>query len=342
MSDERPGQPGRELEPRWLAQMAHLTTPATVWKYVEGACQRSRAQLVMLDLEDSIPRDDRARLEAGRAHVARAVNELDWGGKLRCFRPRGAELDPELEDVRAVVAACGGRLDGLVYPKVESPAEVVRLDAALAAAERTAGLPEGHIRVELLIESVRAEEHAFVIAATTPRLAGLVFGAFDYWSSLGMGAVPYRFDHPLLDEARRRVVKAAASVGVPAIAEMTVNYPTRDKSAAEQRAALDECRRDAHHARDLGFRGKWTGIPAQVDVVLEVFALAPEVVARAVELARRYRAAEAAGRGAVMIDGVMADRALDRVARTTLAQAHALGALDDATARELEIPGRRR
>ncbi|HVG17814.1 MAG TPA: hypothetical protein VNI02_02090, partial [Blastocatellia bacterium] len=48
-----------ELDPKYLLQMAHLTTPATVWKYVEGAVTRSKANLVMLDLEDSIPRDNR-------------------------------------------------------------------------------------------------------------------------------------------------------------------------------------------------------------------------------------------------------------------------------------------
>src|SRR5215470_4146363 len=68
-----------DLEPKYLAQMAHLTTPATVWKYVEGAATRSRANLVMLDLEDSIPRHNQALLDQGRANVIRAFNELDWG-----------------------------------------------------------------------------------------------------------------------------------------------------------------------------------------------------------------------------------------------------------------------
>src|SRR5260370_36820680 len=80
-----------ELEPKYLLQMAHLTTPATVWKYVESAVTKSAANLVMLDLEDSIPRDNPELLEQGRANVIRAFNELDWGGRLRFFRPRGLE-----------------------------------------------------------------------------------------------------------------------------------------------------------------------------------------------------------------------------------------------------------
>src|SRR6266567_335268 len=88
-----------ELEPKYLLQMAHLTTPATVWKYVESAVTKSKANLVMLDLEDSIPRDNRDLLEQGRANIIRAFNELDWGARLRFFRPRGLELDPAHEDI---------------------------------------------------------------------------------------------------------------------------------------------------------------------------------------------------------------------------------------------------
>ena len=113
----------------------------------------------------------------------------------------------------------------------------------------------------MLIESANAEEQVFEIARSSRRLVGLIFGAFDYWGSLRMVGEPYRTDHPLVDHARARIVKAAASVGLPAIAEMTLNYPTKDKTEAEQKAALDECRRDAEYARSFGFRGKWTGIP---------------------------------------------------------------------------------
>src|SRR6266567_5629967 len=67
-----------ELDPKYLLQMAHLTTPATVWKYVESAVTKSKANLVMLDLEDSIPRDNAELLERGRANLIRAFNELDW------------------------------------------------------------------------------------------------------------------------------------------------------------------------------------------------------------------------------------------------------------------------
>lgn len=329
--------PRAPLAPRLLAQRTHLTVPATVPKYVEGAVTRSDADLVMLDLEDSIPRGDDALLRAGRDAIVRAMNDLDWGRRLRFFRPRGAALDPSHEDVRDVVARAGARVEGLVYPKVDSPDELRALDATLDSLEKQHGFDGGVIRVAVLIESVHAEERAFEIAAASTRISALVFGAFDYFASLGMLDVAYAFDHPLVDGARARIAKAAASVGVPAIAEMTTRFPTKDKSAEEQRAAIDECRRDAEHAKRLGFRGKWVGIPAQVAIVNEVFSIADVTVKEAIAQARAFLAAERAGRGATIVDGKMHDRANDRVARVLLATALRMGKLDAAIAAELGI-----
>ena len=325
------------LDSRFLVQPAHLTTPATVWKYVEGACTRSTASLVMLDLEDSIPRGDHEALRVGRENVVRAFNELDWGTRLRFFRPRGLALDPGLEDLETVLAGAGARVEGVVLPKVEGADEVRLVDEVLTEIEARNRIPPRSIRLEVLIESALAVEEAFAIARASKRIVGLVFGSHDYWSSLGMLGVPYRRDHALVDYARARIVSAAAVIGVPAIAEMTFEFPTKDKGEAERAAALEACRLDALHARDLGFRGKWVGIPAQTDIALEVFALPDDVVARAVEEARAFLAAERAGRGATIIAGKMADRATDRLNRVALRTAYVMGRLDAEVARELGV-----
>jgi citrate lyase beta subunit len=326
-----------DLEPRYLVQMAHLTVPATVWKYVEGAATRSKANLVMLDLEDSIPRASDELLQQGRVNIIRAFNELDWGARLRFFRPRGLELDPAHEDIAVICEQAGANLDGLIYPKIESADEVRSIDATLAALEQKLGLPAGRIRIEVLIESCSAEREVFDIARSSRRLVGLVFGSYDYWASLGHGAAGYRADHPLINQARGAIVKAAASVGVPAIAEMTTNYPTRDKTDEERQAAIEEFRRDALLARDFGFAGKWTGIPEQSLMAVEIFQVADEEIARATREAKQFLDAEREGRGATMIAGKMADRATDRLNRNTLKIAYALGRLDAETAAELGL-----
>jgi len=325
------------LEAKYLLQMAHLTTPATVAKYVESACTKSAASLVMLDMEDSIPRGNHALLETARNNVVGALNNLDWGARLRFFRPRGLRLDPGHTDIIDIVTRAGAKLDGLVYPKIESAAEVVSIDHTLSGLEAQLHLPPGQIRIEVLIESANAEEQVFEIARSSKRLVGLIFGAFDYWGSLRMIGEKYRTDHPLIDHARARIVKAAASVGLPAIAEMTLNYPTKDKSEADQREALTECRRDAEYARSFGFRGKWAGIPPQTQIALDTFSIPDSVIQEAITAAKAFLQAERQGLGATMIDGKMSDRATDRIHRVALQTAYALGRIDAATATELGL-----
>ncbi|MCZ7582005.1 MAG: aldolase/citrate lyase family protein [Deltaproteobacteria bacterium] len=214
-----------------------LTVPATNWKYVEGA-SRSKANLVMLDLEDSIPRGNDELLQQGRENIIKGYRDLDWGDIIKYFRPRGLALDPDFEDIAVIVTAAGEYIDGLIYPKIESAEEVRSIDRALTELEKSAGLPAGKITFQVLIESVNAEEHVFDIAKASPRLTALIFGAFDYWGSLGFLPHLYSADHPIINDVRCRVVKAAASVGIPAIAEMTLNYPTRDKTDEQKKSGI--------------------------------------------------------------------------------------------------------
>ena len=95
------------LEAKYLVQMAHLTTPATVAKYVEAACTKSVANLIMLDLEDSIPRGNDQLLQQGRENIVNALTRLDWGRRLRFVRPRGLRLDPGHTDIIDVVTRAG-------------------------------------------------------------------------------------------------------------------------------------------------------------------------------------------------------------------------------------------
>jgi len=147
-----------DLDARSFVQMAHLTTPATRWSMVEKACTKAKANLVMLDMEDSTPRGDDEALHHARWNVIRAYKELgDWNGQLKFFRPRGLQLDPGHTDICVIVAEAGEHIDGLIYPKMETPEELQSIDETLTALERKHGLEEGKIKLEVLIESVSAD-----------------------------------------------------------------------------------------------------------------------------------------------------------------------------------------
>ncbi|MBO0693486.1 MAG: CoA ester lyase, partial [Acidimicrobiaceae bacterium] len=141
------------------------------------------ADMFFLDLEDSVPPADK---EASRARVASAVREMDWGDAVLAVRVNAWDTRWTYGDVIEVVPAAGDRLDVLVLPKVQSPAEVAALDLLLRQVETNAGLPVGHIGIEAQIESARGLVNVEAICAASTRLESIVLGPLDLAASMGM------------------------------------------------------------------------------------------------------------------------------------------------------------
>jgi len=153
------------------------------------------------------------------------------------------------------------------------------------------------------------------IAAASPRLDALIFGVGDFSLSQGarvdtnftpLGEYPGDFWH----YARNKVIVAARIAGVDAI---DAPYPDFKDLAGYER--------DARRASLLGYTGKWAIHPDQVPIANEVYAPTADEIARAEANVAAYRAAEAKGRGAVGVDGVLVDAAHVKQAEQTLARA---------------------
>ena len=78
------------------------------------------ADAVCLDLEDSVPPEEKA---AARANCVRALRELDFGRRVRMLRINGLETPFAYRDLIEVVEATGDRLDFIMLPKAGRPAE---------------------------------------------------------------------------------------------------------------------------------------------------------------------------------------------------------------------------
>jgi len=148
---------------------------------------------VSLDCEDGAP-------VGGEADHAELVTELALAAAPDArVAVRVHPVDhPAFEaDVATIAGRAGHRLCHLMVPKVESVADVERVERALNDAGATA-LP-----VHVLIESPAAVHRAFEIAAH-PRVQSLSFGLMDFVSAHG-GAIPAagmssagQFTHPLV------------------------------------------------------------------------------------------------------------------------------------------------
>ncbi|HEX2326710.1 MAG TPA: CoA ester lyase [Chloroflexota bacterium] len=307
--------PGRVVRPR----RSVLSVPASNPRFVARAAQ-TEADAVLFDLEDSVAP---ARKADTRALIVRALNETDFGGKLRLVRVNGLATPWAVRDVVDLVEGAGANLDALMLPKAGSPGDVYALDVMLGSLEAQVGL--GHrIGIEAQIESAQGMASVEGIARASSRLETLVFGPGDYAASVGMpvlsigavdlgegegeapGAVPY--PGHLWHFAVQRIVVAAKAAGLQAINGPYGRF--RDLEGLRRAAALDYV---------LGVDGKWAVHPSQIPILNEVFTPAPEQVARAEAILARYRqAVEEEGVGAVAFGEEMIDEASRRLAESLL------------------------
>ena len=252
----------------------------------------SEADGVVLDLEDSVPPEQKAT--AREALVSLAPPD-GWARPI--FARLNAHGTSDFDaDVRAAVSA---PVAGVILPKVERAAQVRAADTALAAHERS-DRPLGLI---LLVETpggvLRVAE---LVDCGVRRVAAFAFGAEDYRAAMGVDTL----DPALADFARATVANAAAAARVPAIdaPELQVHDAGRLRTATRR-------------ARALGFHAKFAIHPSQVPVIHEALASGEDRAwaARVVEV---YERAVGEGHGSVALDGRMIDEATMKRAREIL------------------------
>lgn len=293
-----------------VVRRSELTCPGHSLKMMVKAAATDADQ-VMFDLEDACALSQKV---AARQTVIEALRTLDFGTKIRTFRPNNVRTKFFYRDLIDVVEAAGQYLDGVVIPKVNGPEDILFVDRLLSQIEENVGLPTGHITIEALIESAEGVLHAEQIAKATPRMGGLVFGLVDFAGDIGakeLGSEQFFF----YNYAKAKTITAARAAGITCVDGVTIAI--RD---------LDACRRDAQMAARMGFDGKWAIHPTQVPVINEAFTPTSDEIERAQRIVSAYeRAGVEQGLGAIAIDDTMIDAAQLRVDRKTLALARKAG-----------------
>ena len=192
----------------------------------------------------------------------------------------------------------------------------------LTQIEKTNGFEVGRIGIEVQIEDAVGLLHVTEIAASSPRLASLVFGPGDFMASLGMGglnvgAQPDGYPADAFHHVLMSILVAARANGLQAIDGPFVAI--RDVAGF---------RRSAELSAALGYDGKWVLHPAQVEVGNEVFAPKRADFERALRITAAYQAATGQAHGAVgaiVVDAEMVDEAGVKLAAAILARGRAAG-----------------
>jgi len=276
-----------------------------------GKAAASAADAVCIDLEDSVAPAEKA---SSRANVIRALQEIDFGRRVRMFRINALDTPFAYRDLVDVVEAAGGRVDVVMVPKVGSARDVEFVDMLLTQIEAGLRLATP-IGIEAQIETAAGFLNAAEIARASTRLEALIFGAGDYAASMRMpsAAIGEADEHDAIYPGHRwhavmhTIVAAARANDLRCLDGPYAAYQDAAGLARACRIALA-----------MGFDGKQCIHPSQLDTVNATFTPSLEDVTRAAAVLKAYETAAAAGQGAATHEGRMIDAANLRMARTIL------------------------
>ncbi|MEM7654289.1 MAG: CoA ester lyase [Pseudomonadota bacterium] len=307
---------------------SELAVPASNLKALAKA-PKLDADIVFLDLEDSVSPDEKA---GARANAIAAINEQDWGEKILSVRINGLDTHYMYRDIIDVIEKTGERLDLIMIPKVGTAADVYAVDMLITQVENAMGKTK-RLGLELLIESALGLSNIEAIAAASPRNESLHFGVADYSASLRARTTGIGGPNPMygvltdrIDGQERefhwgdmwhypisRMVVAARANGL-----RPVDGPFGDFGDS------DGYKAQASRAAVLGCEGKWAIHPSQIDLANAVFSPLDAEVERANRILAAMAEAEQAGRGAVSLDGRLIDYASIRQAQAIVDLAKAI------------------
>jgi citrate lyase subunit beta/citryl-CoA lyase len=244
------------------------------------------ADAMILDLEDAVATAEKA---ATRAAVAAALTRARTG--LLYVRVNAADTEFCCGDLVAVVQP---KLDGIILPKVESPATLTTIDWVLQQIERERGLKEGAIDLIPIVETARGLTEIDAILAPGTRVKRVAFGAGDFTLDVNM---QWKRDEAELGYARARIVTASRASGLEAPLD-TVWVDLQDAEGLEASARV---------ALACGFQGKMCIHPNQVAVVNNVFTPSGDEIAFAERVVAAFTKAEAEGVASIQLDGKFID-----------------------------------
>lgn len=263
------------------------------------------ADAMILDLEDAVAPQEK---DAARLLVAQSLRTVDYGTSEKVVRINPLDTFAR-EDIRAIVPCCP---DALLVPKVECPEDINEVARLVAATEKPGQSP---VKLIALLETPRGIAEAYQIARADKRMVALAFGAEDYTASLGAKRTKEGTE---IYSARAIVVNSAAAAGI-----QSIDTPFTD---VNDRAGLIA---DTELAKQLGFKGKLSINPRQIDDIHNVFNPTQHDIIWAERVVKAIRKAEAEGSGVASLDGKMVDAPIVARAERILYLARLLGLVEE-------------
>jgi citrate lyase subunit beta/citryl-CoA lyase len=284
------------IRPRRSALYMPASNPRAIEKAKTLACD-----VVILDLEDAVAPEAK---EAARAAAMAAIAAGGFGRRELVIRINGLDTPWGEADLKAAAEAGP---DAVLVPKVGDAGDIARYDGRLAHAP-------AHTRLWAMIETARALFHLEGIgaAAKTSRLACLALGPNDLAKETGMRMTPGR--EPFF-AAFSLTIAAAKAHGVAALDGPFGGIEDTD-------GLVRECRQ----GRDFGFDGKTLIHPGQIEAANAAYGPDPAEVAWSRAVIAAFADPANQGKGAIRVQGRMAERLHLSMAQTVVLISESIGA----------------
>ncbi len=254
---------------------------------------RSGADMVCIDLEDAIIPEHK---DISRVSTVKAFENISVPyGVETLIRINDVNSEEGKEDIQAILNS-NNTASGLMLPKIQSVEEIINLERQIKLANKS-------LNLHIIIETNTGLQNAWNIAQSSSIIKSLLFGGVDMSADLGCNG-----DWLSLLYARSRVVHAAAGAGIDSI-----DVPFLDLED------MDGMRNEAQKSKNLGFSGKGSIHPKQIESLNKVFTPSSEEIAYANKVIKAFNEASD---GLVVVDGKLIEKPVLRTALKTIANSN--------------------
>ncbi len=262
------------------------------------------ADSIILDLEDAVALTEK---DAARVLVREALKVNDYSSVEVSVRINPLSTPFADEDIDVIARL---KPDAILLPKAV-PEDVKILDEKLSKIEEEEGFEKGSIKIHCLVETTCGVETVAETIKTSSRIVAVLLGGEDLAADL---AVKRTYDSEELFYARTRIVNVCRALKIDAI-----DTPFTDTNDYEGLIA------DTEKAKRLGFSGKLSINPRQIDTIHEVYSPSEADINYALRVMYAKDEAEKEGLGVFSLDGKMVDLPVISRANQTLEVARLIG-----------------
>ncbi|NVJ59876.1 MAG: CoA ester lyase [Gammaproteobacteria bacterium] len=267
-----------------------LYVPAHITRHIEKA-RALDADSIIFDQQESVPPQLK---EQARSNLVDLLSSPDFGHSEKIVRVNSLDSPWGFDDLASV---CKLNIDGVLFPKVESAAE---LEEAIYHLDRLGGK---HLKVMVNIESPLGVLNAKEIAAN-PRLEVIVMGTTDLANALKLNPTP---DRQGLLTSLSLVILAAR-----AYKKYVIDGPHFDLKN------IEACEYSCRQARDLGFDGKTVIHPVQLNYTNDAFTPKRDEINKAKRILEAIEEANKADRSMAVLDDRLVEPSLAEWAERVL------------------------